>query len=104
MDPAVSQRKFNREIELLRGETHTIVQAAGWEIAEATYPFLAVIFTHPRSQRRVGFRFLCDDWDELPPSLALFDPKAKTELEWAQWPQGGWNAGHPHPSTGKPFL
>jgi len=104
VDPAVSERKFNRELELLRGDASGFVTAGGWEIASATFPGLSVIFPHPRSKRRVGFGFQFASWDELPPSLALFDPETKAELPWDKWPQGAWAVGNPHPTTGKPFL
>lgn len=104
MDPAVSAKKFDRELDVLRCEVECFATAAGWEYVTAIFPDLSVIFTHPRSKRRVGFRFLFDGWDEQPPSLSLFDPDSKAELPWNEWPQGGWAAGNPHPTTGKPFL
>jgi hypothetical protein len=104
VDPAVSEKKFNRELEVLRGDGRGFVTAGGWEFVTASYPELSVIFAHPRSKRRVGFRFLIDSWDEQPPSLALFDPETKAELPWEKWPQGTWAVGNPHPTTGKPFL
>jgi hypothetical protein len=104
MDPAVSKRKFEREIESLRCQASGFVESAGWEVLEATYPILAVVFPHPRTQRRVGFRFSADDWDEIPPSLVLFDPGSGDELSWLNWPKGGWSAHESHPGTHKPFL
>lgn len=104
MDPGVSKLKFDREIQLFDGEASSFVRAAGWQITEATFPELSVIFTHPRSSRHVGFRFQCDGWDEQPPALCLFNPETKAELPWDKWPQGGWTVGNPHPVTGKPFL
>jgi hypothetical protein len=104
VDPTVSRRKFERELEIIRTQAAGFVEAAAWEFVDAIYPVLAVIFTHPRSKRRVGFHFLCDDWDEVPPALSLFDPETKEELAWSKWPQQGWSAGQSHPTTGKPFL
>jgi hypothetical protein len=104
MDRAVSRRKFKRAVDAIRGRAAGFAAAAGWEVVDDAYPILAVVLTHPTSRRRVGFRFLCDNWDELPPSLSLFDPDTGAELPWAKWPQGGWAAGNPHPRTHKPFL
>jgi hypothetical protein len=104
VDPAVSRRKFDRELELIRTQAAGFVEAAAWKLIDTTYPILAVAFTHPRSKRCVGFRFLCDDWDELPPSLSLFDLETGEELPWEKWPQQGWSVGNPHPVTKKPFL
>ncbi len=104
MDPAVSARKFRHDLEVLLGEAASFVAAGGWEFVTTTFPELSVVFTHPRSKRRVGFRFLFDGWDEQPPSLSLFDPETRAELPWEKWPQGVWSIGNPHPTTGKPFL
>lgn len=104
MDPEVSRAKFDTEIAAINDEASSFAKARGWEVVRTEYPVLAVVLTHPRTQRRVGFRFVCDGWNEQPPSLALFDPKTDADLPWAQWPQGGWSAGDAHPVTQKPFL
>ena len=104
MDSEVSKLKFNQEKELLLGEAKDFVAAQGWEIVEFEYPVLAVVLTHPKSRRRVGFRFLCDNWDDQPPSLTLFDPATPNqELPWAKWPKD-WNAAERHAHYSKPFL
>ena len=104
MDAEVSRLKFAREVDALRAQATDFVANRGWEIVSSDYPVFDVVLTHPTSKRRVGFRFLCDDWDERPPSLSLFDPETLAELSWERWPQGGWSALNPHPTTGKPFL
>jgi hypothetical protein len=104
VDPAVSKRKFERELEIIRTQAAGFVESAAWDFVSTTYPTLAVVFPNPSTQRRVGFRFLCDDWDDQPPSLSLFDPKTGDDLPWSKWPQQGWPAGQAHPTTGKPFL
>ena len=104
MDAEVSRLKFNREIQKLTGEAKAFTEAVGWKIVTAEFPVLAVVFAHPKTRRRVGFRFLCDDWDQEPPSLALFDPETKQELAWQEWPKGGWAAIDRHPVTGRPAL
>ena len=69
------------------------------------YPILAVVLPHPKTNRRLGFRFLCDDWDDQPPSLTLFDPATpKEELPWAKWPKAGWDVGDRHDNYPKSFL
>jgi Predicted metal binding domain len=104
MDPEVSKLKFEREKERIFGEGNEFAKANGWDIVGFTYPNAEIIFTHPKSGRRVGFRFNCSNWDETSPSLSLFDPETKEELPWARWPQEGWSAGDRHSVTGKPFL
>lgn len=104
MDPEVSKLKFAREQEAIAAASSDFAKSRGWELLPSDYPLIRVVLTHPRSKRRVGFRFLCDGWDEQPPSLSLFDPDTDAELPWERWPQGGWAAGNPHPGTTKPFL
>ena len=104
MDRAVSIMKFEAEIRALKTEAAGYVSAKGWKIIASTYPVLAVVLRHSRSIREIEFRFTCDDWDELPPSLALHDPSGGQELTWAEWPQRGWVVHDTHPSTQRPFL
>lgn len=104
LDVEVSRRKFYQQIALVGEQASDFVQLKGWNVKETDYPTLAVVFKHSKSGRAVGFRFLCDNWDEETPSLSLFDPETGQDLLWDQWPQGGWSAGNPHPRTGKPFL
>lgn len=103
MDPAVSKLKFSREVDDLR-ESAAVAFAGDGEIRAAEWPVLSLVFTHRRSRRAVGFHFRFDEWDDLPPSLLLFDPATGVELPWASWPLGGWSAGDHHPVTSKPFL
>ncbi len=105
MDTEVSKLKFNQEKEILLGEAKDFVAAQGWEIIEVEYPILAVVLTHATNKRRLGFRFLCDNWDDQPPSLSLFDPATPDqELPWARWPKEGWNVADRHANYSKPFL
>ena len=104
MDRLVSIRKFESEILALEAEAAGYVSAKGWKVVESTYPTLAVVFRHSRSTREIEFRFTCEDWDELPPSLSLHHPDSGEALRWEEWPQGGWVVHNSHPSTGRPFL
>lgn len=104
MDPAVSRRKFDAEIRSLETEAAGFVAARGWRNVVACYPILKVVLCHPTSGREIEFRFSCDDWDELPPSLSLHHPVDGRPLTWPEWPKGGWSVLDRHPSTGKPFL
>ena len=104
MDRTVSIRKFEAEIWALQTEAAGYVSAKGWKIVESTYPVLAVILRHSRSTREIEFRFTCDEWDELPPSLSLCHPNGGGELTWEEWPKDGWDVHQIHTTTGKPFL
>ena len=105
MDPQVSRRKFENQVAQF--DTYAVAAFAemrGWQPKRAQYPTLAVLMRHHRSEREIEFRFLCDDWDDLPPSLALNDPVTGRELPYAEWPKEVWSIGNNHPVTGKPFL
>ena len=104
MDKAVSIRKFEAEIRALKTEAAGYVSVKGWTIVAATYPVLAVVIRHSRSLRDVEFRFTCDEWDELPPSLTLHHPIGGDEFTWGEWPKGGWLVHDSHWATRKPFL
>lgn len=103
MDLEVSRRKFDADIQALQGDAAAYAAARGWTVVSTAYPVLGVLLVHPRSKRGIEFRFTCDQWDELAPSLALHNASDGRELSWKEWPQGGWAAGE-HPNTGKPFL
>ena len=105
MDKAVSRRKFEAEVGALQtDEAAGFVCAKGWRLVSTTYPILAVVLRHRCSGREIEFRFACDDWDDLPPSLSLHDPDDGRELPWAEWPKEEWVVHESHPSTRKPFL
>ena len=104
MDRAVSIRKFDRAVQSLTNKAALFVGERGWNVVAAVYPRLSVVFKHPRSGRKIEFRFNCEDWDELPPSLTLHDPAIGQEIPWKHWPQGVWSVLECHPVTRKPFL
>jgi hypothetical protein len=105
VDIEVSKLKFDREKEMLLGSAKAFADANGWEIVQLEYPILSVLFTNATTKRRLGFRFQCDQWDDLPPSLTLFEPTSpQQELPWDKWPKAGWNAAASHKNYTKPFL
>lgn len=105
MDPQVSQRKFQNQVAQFDTDAvAAFAEMRGWRLKCAQYPALVVLMRHHGSEREIEFRFLCDDWDDLPPSLGLHDPVTGRELAYAEWPQGAWSIGDHHPVTGKPFL
>ena len=105
MDKAVSRRKFEAEARALQTEeAAAFVCAKGWRLVSATHPTLAIVLRHRRSGREIDFRFVCDDWDDLPPSLSLHEPEDGREFSWEEWPKGEWVVHASHPTTEKPFL
>jgi hypothetical protein len=104
IDAEVSRLKFARALAVVDGGAADLVAGSKWEVVGRTYPIFEVVWTHPRSGRRVGFRFFFEDWDAIAPSLELFDPASGTPLTWGQWPKNIWSVGNEHPLTKKPFL
>ena len=84
-------------------EATGMAESLGWQVKSKAYPLFEVVVTHPRSGKSFLFRFLCDGWDEMPPSFSVHDAKDERELPLSEWPQGGWSIGD-HPATGKAFL
>ncbi len=84
MDPAVSEAKFTREVETLRGLPHFC--GGGWSLVSAAYPELVIELPHPSGVRR-RFRLRCEDWDESPPSVATLGPDGGrvNEPEGSSW-------------------
>lgn len=104
MDREVSEVKFEQAIGAVRAFAAAMAGCHRWELIEVSYPVLRIVHTHPRSHRRVGFRYDCDEWDAVPPSLSLFDPADGHELTFAEWPQGKWAIHERHTQLAKPFL
>lgn len=104
MDAAVSRKKFERDAAPFAPGAAEPLCFDGWKVQDVTWPTFSVVFTHPKSRRPVGFRFLFENWDQEAPSLGLYDPATGETLPWEKWPQGAWSVGNPHPVTQKPFL
>ena len=101
---------MNRELseELFKTQTGFcsdpgLLVLRSWKVVSSSYPLLEVdFFADGREPIRV--KMLCDNWDELPPSVDLLDTKG---VPLPKFPQG---IGHSifnnsaHPRTGRPFL
>ena len=75
-DPAVSRRKFNREIRQFRSRADEY-GGRGWFLAQANFPHALVILATARTQ---PISILCGVWfdysnyDAVPPSVRLVHP------------------------------
>lgn len=69
MDPAVSRKGFDDEVAEMRAQARF---TRSWPILSAEYPDLVVDFPHSTGARR-RFRFRCEDWDDLAPSVKSVD-------------------------------
>lgn len=99
MHPALAKAKFEAALASI---TEELLQLRNWTIFSKEWPLFDVGFTSPKGcQLRIALT--CNDWDELPPSIAL--------LTWTgeplkTVPRSTTNIFHqgPHPDTGKPFV
>ena len=87
-DPAVSRRKFDREIAKFRSQADEY-RRWGWLLAEAEFPHALVILATAKTQ---PIAILCGVWfdysnyDAAPPSVRLVHPLTREPYKWSQVP------------------
>ena len=87
-DPAVSRRKFDREIAEFRSQADKYGRR-GWLLAEAEFPNALVILATPNTQ---PISILCGVWfdysnyDAAPPSVRLVHPLTREPYKWSELP------------------
>lgn len=99
MHEAACRRLFD---DAVAGLTHELCSTRGWTLVTSTFPILEVGFEAPgRTPFRV--RLICDDWNELPPSVLLLDGSGAPLTTLPSSPGTPFN-GSAHPTTGRPFV
>ena len=87
-DPAVSRRKFDREIAEFRSQADEY-RRRGWLLAEAEFPHALVILATAKTQ---PISILCGVWfdysnyDAAPPSVRLVHPLTREPYKWSEVP------------------
>ena len=87
-DPAVSRRKFNREIKEFRSRADEY-GGRGWFLAQADFPHALVILATAKTQ---PITILCGVWfdysnyDAVPPSVRLVHPLTREPYKWSEVP------------------
>ncbi len=87
-DPAVSRRKFDREIAEFRSQADEY-RRQGWLLAEAEFPHALVILATAKTQ---PISILCGVWfdysnyDAAPPSVRLVHPLTREPYKWSEVP------------------
>ena len=87
-DPAVSRRKFDREIAEFRSHADEY-RRRGWLLAEAEFPHALVILATAKTQ---PISILCGVWfdysnyDAAPPSVRLVHPLTREPYRWSELP------------------
>jgi hypothetical protein len=94
-----SKALFDAAVEKLSAE---LLKIRGWTLNSKDYPVLDVTFVKDVNKGRV--RMLCDNWDELPPSIAFLDPVSGAELQAVARDAAGVINNSAHPLTGRPFI
>lgn len=96
---AVSQALFEEQTRHLTGE---LLEERKWRVIERAFPVLDVLFdAEGRQPMRV--RMTCDDWNDLPPSIALLAKDGTMLIQLPTGPTGVFNSSA-HPVTRQPFV
>ncbi|ABE37273.1 hypothetical protein RPD_0033 [Rhodopseudomonas palustris BisB5] len=96
---ALSKATFDRDIGRIDPRS---VRMYDWAIVQANYPVFDVIFNHAQVAP-LRLRLVCDDWDEIPPSIELLNKEGQP-LATAPPNVGNVFNGSTHPNTGRPFV
>ena len=76
VDPAVSQKKFNREVAEFRAQADEYIRR-GWYLAKAEFPHALAVLATAKTQPvtiMCGVLFDYSNYDAVPPSLRLVHP------------------------------
>ena len=87
-DPAVSRRKFDREIAEFRSQADEYGRR-GWLLAEAEFPHALVILATAKTQPILilcGVWFDYSNYDAAPPSVRLVHPLTREPYKWSEVP------------------
>jgi len=93
----LSRTLFDKDIRGLE----RISANRGWTVFDTSYPVLDVGFTGHNKDMRI--RMICDNWNELPPSVELLSLKGEYLKTVNRDPAGVFNNSI-HAMTGRPFI
>lgn len=103
VDPAVSRRKFDREIAEFRSQAAEYGRR-GWFLADAEFPQALVVLATAKTQPvsiLCGVLFDYSNYDSVPPSVRLVHPMTREPYTWSQVPTQLPRMSSP-PNAGKP--
>ena len=98
MHRAAAKALFDKQA----GFTPVLLAERHWELLCREFPLLDLVFTE---QSRVPLRlqFNCQEWNELPPAIALMNRDGQYLSTIPRDPAGVFNPSA-HPTTGRPFI
>jgi hypothetical protein len=97
--PAASKAKFDAEVALL---TPDYLRVKRWLLWSAAYPVLDLTI---EAKRPLRLSIDCDNWNEVPPSVALLSPAGAFLTGVEVQPLSGSIFNHSaHEQTGRPFV
>jgi hypothetical protein len=94
-----SQELFEEQVKPLEEQ---LLVARGWTVFNRTYPVLDVGFER-QGRVPIRIRLQCDDWNELPPAIALLSWNGERLKQLPSGPSSVFTSS-PHPLTGQPFI
>lgn len=98
MHELASRSLFNQDVGNL---TDRLAEKRGWVFHNREYPVLDCEFRED-GKTPLRLAFLCDNWNEIPPSITLLKPDG-SPLQSLTNPTGVFNLS-PHPVTGRFFV
>ena len=106
MHPIAAKALFKEHTKHL---SLSLAQRRGWVIHSLEFPEIDIMFT--ASERTViRLLFICDDWNDLPPSISLLtaegtliETKSTAIQSLPRKPAGIFNRA-PHDTTQRPFI
>lgn len=105
MHPQLAKARFDKD---LAGIDDELCAARGWTVFAQEFPLLDLGFK-AESGKTLRLRLRCEDWNDQPPSIELFDWEGRL-LTGEQMPKppadgkGSIFNGSPHTTTGNPFI
>ena len=88
VDPAVSRRKFDREVAEFRSQAVEYGRR-GWFLVDAEFPHALVILATARTKPMsvlCGVLFDYSNYDAAPPSVRLVHPLTREPYKWSEVP------------------
>lgn len=85
-----------------KGFNDLLIKLRGWKSFKIEYPIVDIGFLAD-NRKSVRVRMICDNWNEVPPSIQLLSIEGEFLSTIPKDPAGIFN-GSSHPITNRPFI